>query len=103
LPQSESTYTRIYTFVRKIPSGKVATYGQIARMADCGARQVGYALAALKDDSVPWFRVINAKGRISLPRGKELQRALLEGEGVQFDESGRVDLKQFGWDPPVSN
>jgi len=94
LPHSESTYTRIYTFVRKIPSGKVATYGQIAQLADCGARQVGYALAALKDDSVPWFRVINARGRI------RLQRALLEGEGVLFDETGRVDLKQFGWNPP---
>lgn len=101
MTDSDSTYTRIYTFVRKIPPGKVATYGQIARLADCGARQVGYALAALKDDSIPWFRMINAKGEISLPRGKELQRALLEQEGVRFDESGKVNLKDFGWEPPL--
>ena len=95
--EKASTYARIYALVREIPEGRVATYGQIARLADCGARQVGYALAALRDDTVPWFRVINAKGEISLRHGRELQKSLLEQEGVCFSETGRVDLGKFGW------
>jgi len=59
MTDSGSTYMRIYSLVRRIPPGKVATYGQIARLADCGARQVGYALAALQEEDVPWFRVID--------------------------------------------
>ncbi len=94
----------IYDRVRLIPEGKVATYGQIAKLVGYPrhARQVGYALARLDQDSnVPWHRVINAKGMIS-PRGFEgsddLQRILLEEEGVVFIE-GKISLKEFQWKP----
>jgi len=98
-----STFARIYDIVRRIPAGRLATYGQVARLAGSGAREVGYALAQLRDDDVPWHRVINAKGEISLRQGKELQRVLLEQEGVQFSETGRVDLGFYGWTfPPDS-
>ncbi len=91
--------------VDRIPPGQVATYGQIARLLGQprGARQVGYALAALSPDSpVPWHRVVNAQGRIS-PRGldgaHDLQRLLLEDEGVAFDVQSRIDLSRFAWGP----
>ncbi|MFZ6021434.1 MAG: MGMT family protein [Chloroflexota bacterium] len=92
---------RIYEIVRQIPPGRVASYGQIARMVGggVGPRQVGYALAALKAGTdVPWQRVINAKGRISLPGiGGAIQRQLLLEEGVQFDENDSVNFERFGW------
>ena len=99
-----SSYERIWKVVKRIPAGKVATYGQIARLAGLGggARLVGYALHALPDDerNVPWQRVINAQGRIS-PRNfggaEELQRRLLAREGVRFDARARVDLARYGW------
>lgn len=98
-------YRRIYAVVRRIPRGRVATYGQVAALAGLAghARQVGYALHALEDGSgVPWQRVINARGEIS-PRAdpfyEPLQRALLEAEGVVFDARGRVDLRRFRWEP----
>ena len=83
----------------------MATYGQIARL--CGyprhARQVGYALAALSQDTdVPWHRVINAKGEVSqrrMPGADEYQRLLLEDEGVVFDAQGRVSLEECLWCP----
>lgn len=97
------TRERIYSLVARIPVGRVATYGQIAALAGSPrhARQVGYALAALEnDDTLPWYRVINAKGEIS-ERGKpgyvEWQRLLLESEGVEFDHRGRVNLEKFQW------
>ena len=98
------TYARIYAVVRRIPRGRVATYGQIATIAGLKghARQVGYALYALKAfTGVPWQRVINAQGRISLrlTTGGLSQRLLLEREGVVFDAGGRVSLKTFGWQP----
>jgi methylated-DNA-protein-cysteine methyltransferase-like protein len=96
------TYERIYAAVRRVPRGRVATYGQIAAVAGLPghARQVGYALHALKASTgVPWQRVINAKGMISLRpmRGGVSQRLLLEAEGVKFDAAGRVSLTKFGW------
>lgn len=99
--RSES-YLRIYEVVRRIPRGRVATYGQVAELAGLGdhARQVGYALHALKDDSVPWHRVINARGRISVrhePGLERWQRELLENEGVVFDAVGRIALERFRW------
>jgi methylated-DNA-protein-cysteine methyltransferase-like protein len=103
-PTSHGLYGRIYTVVRLIPWGRVATYGQIAAYAGrCTPRQVGYAMAALRDGAVPWQRVINSKGRISFPknsRGAMEQRRLLETEGIVFDRTGQVDLKKFGWDGP---
>lgn len=92
--------------VRAIPRGRVATYGQIARLAGLGgqARRAGYALAALPAGSrVPWHRVVNASGRISRRSGDRsveiLQRRLLEREGVRFDTAGRIELARFRWRP----
>ncbi len=96
---------RIYALVRRVPKGRVATYGQIARLAGIPrhARQVGYALHALAGDSgVPWHRVLNSRGAISLPAGTgpdRVQRKLLEAEGVRFGRDGRVDLARFQWRP----
>ena len=102
--EPSSSYERIYRIVCRIPEGRVATYGQVAMLAEIpnGARQVGYALAALNDDSgVPWHRVINARGRISTraePFYEKVQRSLLEAEGVQFDSEGRVPLGRYRWE-----
>jgi methylated-DNA-protein-cysteine methyltransferase related protein len=106
----ESRYQAIYAVVHLIPAGFVATYGQVARLAglQCGARQVGYALSALTGtSSVPWHRVVNAQGKVS-PRSDgrpadEIQRLLLEGEGVHFDEQGRIPLECFQWRPQADN
>jgi methylated-DNA-protein-cysteine methyltransferase-like protein len=98
-----SSYDRIYAVVRKIPRGRVATYGQIATAAGLRghARQVGYALNALSSTrAVPWHRVINAKGEISrrsVPGSERIQRELLEREGVVFDDRGRVSLARYRW------
>ena len=99
-------FDRVYAVVRMIPRGKVASYGQIAALLGHprAARTVGWALNALRDndiDDVPWQRVINSQGRISISRadlGADLQQALLEEEGVEFDPRGYVDLKRFGWE-----
>jgi len=99
-------YEQIYAVVRRIPRGKVATYGQVADLAGLPgqARLVGYALNALEDDGrFPWHRVINARGEISArwdePGGSVLQRLRLEGEGVLFDDGGRTSLERYGWRP----
>jgi methylated-DNA-protein-cysteine methyltransferase-like protein len=98
-----SLFERVYEIVRHIPPGKVATYGQIAHLLGMprAARTVGWALASMPNGSdVPWQRVINAQGTISLSaqgHGAAIQRALLESEGVAFDERGRVDLAIHGW------
>ena len=99
-----SAYEVYYEVVRRVPPGRVTTYGAVARAAGLPgrARQVGYAMAALADDhDVPWHRVINAKGEVSTRRGgrtfEHIQRALLEAEGVVFDHGGRVDLERYGW------
>lgn len=98
-----SNRDRIYAVVNRIPKGQVATYGQVARLAGLGghARQVGYALHALPSGSkVPWHRVINARGQISLRsehNAEYLQKVLLEREGVQF-EGERVALDRFLWE-----
>ncbi len=97
------SYRAIYSTVRRIPRGRVASYGQVAAEAGLtnAARQVGYALHALPTGSaVPWHRVLNAQGVISLRDHHALtQRMLLTGEGVHFDARGRVDLARFGWAP----
>ncbi len=96
-------YHRIYRVVRQIPKGRVATYGVIARLAGRpgAARTVGWALAALPDESdVLWWRVINAAGRISLSahdHSAVVQRALLLREGVRFAPGGAVNLRLYGW------
>lgn len=102
---SSTTYERIYGVVRRIPEGRLATYGQIAVLAGFGghARLVGYALSALHDDpSVPWHRVINSRGEVSPrcdPYAEEQQRALLEQEGIRTDERGRFSLQRYRWRP----
>jgi methylated-DNA-protein-cysteine methyltransferase-like protein len=101
---SSDAYPRIYAVVRRIPRGKVATYGQVARLAGLSnaARQVGYALHALAGGSaLPWHRVINSTGRISLPpeAGGVEQRFRLLEEGVMVDDSGRVPLPRHQWRP----
>ena len=98
-----SPYQRIYAVVRRIPRGKVATYGQVARLARLPgrARQVGYAMHALPSGTtVPWQRVVNAQGKVSRRRvpGAELtQRMLLLREGVRFGGGGRISLALYGW------
>jgi methylated-DNA-protein-cysteine methyltransferase-like protein len=100
-----TTHGRILTVVRRIPRGRVATYGQIATLAGLARqpRLVGYALHALQPGSrVPWHRVINAAGMVSTRSrgtGAVTQRMLLEREGVRFDARGRVSLEQFRWRP----
>lgn len=101
-----TSYATIYDWVRQVPEGKVATYGQIAGLVGkCSARQVGYAMAALPDGSgVPWHRIINSQGSISLRTGSEghrLQRILLEAEGVEFATDGTIDLVRFCWIAPT--
>ena len=96
------TWERVYAVVRRVPRGRVATYGQVARLARItnGARQAGYALHALPPHTaVPWHRVLNASGRISLGdvAGSVTQRLLLEREGIRFDAAGRVDLERYQW------
>ncbi|HVA57918.1 MAG: MGMT family protein [Gemmatimonadaceae bacterium] len=107
-PPAGGTYARIYAVTRKIPRGRVATYGQVARLAGLAghARQVGFAMAALRAGvRVPWHRVINAEGRVSLrrdgPGAGIRQRQLLEREGVVFNAAGRVSLVRYQWQPRV--
>ena len=93
---------RVIGQIKSIPEGMVATYGHIAASSGNprGARTVVWLLKSTsRSEDLPWHRVINAKGCISLEPGAgfELQRALLEAEGVEFDETGRIDLERFEW------
>jgi methylated-DNA-protein-cysteine methyltransferase-like protein len=102
---SASPYRRIYAEVRRVPRGRVATYGQIAALAGLPrhARQVGYALHALREGSaIPWHRIVNGRGEVSarsVPGYDEIQRQLLEDEEVEFDARGRIDLSRYLWKP----
>jgi methylated-DNA-protein-cysteine methyltransferase-like protein len=104
--QHPPLYETIYFVVKQIPYGKVATYGQIARIVSgCTARMVGYAMSALKSshEEVPWQRVINSRGEVSQHGdgiGTTLQRQLLIDEGVIFDIYGKVNFDIFGWNGP---
>jgi methylated-DNA-protein-cysteine methyltransferase-like protein len=97
-------FDQVYRVVRRIPRGKVATYGQIAALLGQprAARTVGWALHALPEGSdVPWHRVINARGRISTScweHEASLQQRRLEAEGIVFGPDGRVDLKVYRWE-----
>ncbi|MER3427090.1 MAG: hypothetical protein C4334_03170 [Pyrinomonas sp.] len=103
---AESAYRRrVFEIVRRIPAGRVMTYGQIAALLGEGytARTVGFVMHAA-DDAIPWHRVINAQGmcsttRIMLPPDK--QQRLLEAEGVEFDVRGRCELARYLWHPEV--
>jgi methylated-DNA-protein-cysteine methyltransferase related protein len=103
-----SAYEKIWQTVSRIPHGRVATYGQIARLAGLGkrARMVGYALHRTPDDCViPWHRVINAQGRISFPPDSDQhqrQRDRLVAEDIPF-AAGRVDLERYRWRPELDD
>lgn len=108
MPRGQNLYFKIYTVVRKIPRGQVATYGQVAALIGRprGAQMVGWALRALPEKTnVPWQRVINKAGMISienLDNPKERQAELLKQEGIDVvvrDGNYFIDLKKFGWMP----
>jgi len=113
-PKREEFNHKVWALVRQIPSGKVSTYGQIAALLPpppgmdpksylaFAPRWVGGAMANCPQD-VPWQRVINSQGKVSLRLGcgGAHQRELLEAEGVEFDERERVDLKRYAWDGPA--
>ncbi|MBT5434474.1 MAG: MGMT family protein [Alphaproteobacteria bacterium] len=101
-------YEGYYAVIRAIPEGRIMTYGDVAKASGHPrwARRVGYALSSLNDLTVPWWRVINAKGQISrgggrTPEGVDQQRDLLEVEGVYIDLEGKVDLDAFRHIPPA--
>ena len=102
-----STFQKIYDVVREIPSGEVATYGQIAALAGNRrlAKVVGYALHVNPDpESIPCYRVVNAKGEVSKAfafGGENRQRELLIKEGVEFNDDGCVDLEHYRWSKQV--
>ncbi len=113
------TYDKVYNLVKKIPRGKVMTYGQIGQMLDLNPRVVGWALNRLAKvkagfsakgrptsggkpaSTVPWQRVINSKGGISTNKlmniPLDLQKKLLEREGIAFDKNQKIDLKKYLW------
>lgn len=112
-PDRNQFNARVWEVVRQIPPGKVTTYGKVAAMIPppegmtprdyeaWAPRWVGGAMAACPDD-VPWQRVVNSQGKISLRRGGGhlRQRELLEAEGVKFDQKERIDLDRYGWSGP---
>ena len=105
MPDSNSFSQRVKELIKRIPKGKVATYGQIAVYAGNprAARQVVWILhSSTQKEKLPWHRVINSKGGISLKRGYgyEIQKELLRREGVKLNENDRVDFKRYLWSPP---
>jgi methylated-DNA-protein-cysteine methyltransferase-like protein len=103
----EKVFEKIYRMVCRIPRGRVMTYGQVARLLEdrYSPRLVGWAMHATPQDerNIPWHRVVNSKGGISTGRviiqQPDLQRLLLEAEGVLFDERGHCDLSAYQWSP----
>ncbi len=95
-----AVFARVYAWVRKVPRGKVVTYGQLSELIDrrLTPLAVGWALSSAPP-GLPWHRVVNARGAISAHGQPTKQRALLEAEGVRFDAGGRVDLATYGWRP----
>jgi methylated-DNA-protein-cysteine methyltransferase related protein len=107
--RNKSLYDVIYGLVKQIPAGQVATYGQIAETLGLygRARQVGYALFQVAPGSdIPWHRVVNAQGKISrspMRQGNDdLQRVLLEREGIVFDTQEKLNLSRYRWNPSVA-
>jgi methylated-DNA-protein-cysteine methyltransferase-like protein len=103
-PDSPRYRERVYEIVRRIPAGRVMTYGQIADILGEGytARTVGFVMHAADEERDPWHRVINAQGgcstgRVVLPPDR--QQRMLEAEGVRFDARGRCDLGRYRWTP----
>jgi methylated-DNA-protein-cysteine methyltransferase related protein len=97
-------YDAVWALVRQVPRGRVVTYGQVATWLGSprAARAVGYALFNVDDPGVPWHRVVNAKGEISIGgqlHRPDLQEKLLKNEGVRFNPQGAVNLERYGWRP----
>ena len=106
-PREPSAWEEVYQIVRRIPRGKVMNYGQIARLLErpLSARAVGWAMRQCPS-GLPWHRVVNASGGCSTDHLHDhpgLQRALLEAEGVRFDEQATIDLSRYRWTPPKAN
>lgn len=102
--ESAGYHERVYEIVRRIPTGRVMTYGQIAEILGEGytPRTVGFVMHAADEETTPWQRVINSQGacstgRVILPPDK--QQRMLEAEGVEFDARGRCDLGRYRWTP----
>jgi len=113
-PDVKAFRKKVYLIVEQIPPGKVSSYGHIAEMIPAPpgtepqhyrrirAQWVGRAMR-YAPDNVPWQRVINSQGKISLPAGSRaaaIQRMRLEAEGIEFDRNGRIDLNRYGWNGP---
>lgn len=105
----EGFFEKVYSVVKDIPKGKVATYGQIAKILNAPrfSQVVGFALHSNPDQAtIPCHRVVNREGKICTGfafGGKDAQRKLLESEGVKVDKDGIVDLKKYLWRPEVDN
>lgn len=100
-------YQRVKHIIKRIPKGKVATYGQIAALAGNhrAARQVAWILhSSSEKESLPWHRIVNSQGEISLKPnyGYEVQEALLRKESIEFDQDGRIDLNEYLWKPSMA-
>lgn len=115
-PPNNDFFEIVWNIVRQIPSGKVSSYGQIASMIPpylgtdpeqhrkLSPRWVGTAMRKTPSDDIPWQRVINSQGKISLPEPNgSKQRQLLQAEGIVFSKSAKVDLTEFGWEGPDDN
>jgi len=101
---NKTFHQRVIEIIKNIPEGKVCTYGKISSLAgnSRAARQVSYILhSSSRKENLPWHRVVNSKGGISLKpnHGYELQKKLLEKEGVEFNQDKCIDLKRFLWNP----
>jgi methylated-DNA-protein-cysteine methyltransferase-like protein len=102
-----SFHQRVVAVIKKIPKGKVATYGQVAVLA--GSPRAAYQVVRIlhtssKKEQLPWHRVVNQQGKVSLKPGSgyEIQKALLTKEGVTFDNSDTIDFKRFLWSPSLN-
>ena len=97
-------FERVWRLVRRIPRGKVATYGQLSALIDRRLTPVGigWAIRAAGETAIPWQRVVNGRGGISTDKQHPgLQRSLLEAEGVRFGRDGLIDLSRYGWRGPA--
>jgi methylated-DNA-protein-cysteine methyltransferase related protein len=101
-PSETPPFERVWKLARRIPRGKVATYGQLSALIDRRLTPVGvgWAIRAAPEGTIPWQRVVNARGGISTDgEHPGLQRTMLEAEGVRFERDGTIDLARHGWRP----
>ncbi len=98
----EASFAAIYSLIRQIPVGQVASYGMIASLLPgVTARIVGFATAATPEgENIPWHRVINSQGKVSERPGAARQVARLQDEGIIFNKSGKLDWQQYRWQGP---